>query len=359
VETDRPAARKTERRDGNSRHQTTKPRPSETRAVRSTRLLKFLATGPVRTPDRNADPSLQTSPFRSPPPTAGVNLAMPPTADSTRFRFGKNWEDFLSKVDRDRVEAAAAGLERLLGADTNLAGRNFVDIGCGSGLVSLAAHLAGAQVTSFDFDEQSVRCTETLRERCEPRGTVDPGTAPGPPWRILRGSILDQNFISGLGRFDIAYAWGVLHHTGRMWPAIEAACDMVAPGGRLVLAIYHDQGGPSRRWAQVKRFYHRLPPSLRPAYVASIAAGWELRFSLARLCSGRNPLPLEDWRAKKRDRGMSVWHDWVDWIGGWPFEVSSPDGIVNPLIRAGFELRMLKTVGGGWGCNEYVFRRSA
>ncbi|TVQ01553.1 MAG: class I SAM-dependent methyltransferase [Planctomycetaceae bacterium] len=284
---------------------------------------------------------------------------MPPTADSTRFRFGENWKDFLSTIDRDRVEAAAVGLERLLGADTNLAGRSFVDIGCGSGLVSLAAHLAGAQVTSFDFDEQSVRCTETLRERCEPRGTVDSGTAPGPPWRILHGSILDQNFIAGLGRFDIAYAWGVLHHTGRMWPAIEAACDLVAPGGRLVLAIYHDQGGPSRRWARVKRFYHRLPPWLRPVYVASIAAGWELRFSLARLCSGRNPLPLEDWRSKKRDRGMSVWHDWVDWIGGWPFEVSSPDGIINPLIRSGFELRMLKTVGGGWGCNEYVFRRSA
>ena len=54
---------------------------------------------------------------------------------------------------------------------------------------------------------------------------------------------------------------------------------------------------------------------------------------------------------------MSAWHDWVDWVGGLPFEVSTPDGIIDPLQRAGFTLETLKTVGNGWGCNEFVFRR--
>lgn len=292
--------------------------------------------------------------------------------DSIRFQFGENWRNFLASVDQSRVEAAARSLSELLDGQT-LAGKSFLDIGCGSGLASLAANLAGAEVTSFDADDQSVLCTETLRRRCLGQA---PSTSeivcsagpdlPGPtaphtasPWQILTGSILAPEFVEGLGSFDVVYAWGVLHHTGRMWQAIEAACDLVAPDGHLVLAIYHDQGGASRRWAAIKRGYHRLPATLRPAYVAMIAGCWELRFALARLLAGRNPLPFADWRAKRQDRGMSVWHDWIDWVGGWPFEVASPDEVIDRLIRKDFVLRRLKTVGNGWGCNEYVFRRSA
>lgn len=56
---------------------------------------------------------------------------------------------------------------------------------------------------------------------------------------------------------------------------------------------------------------------------------------------------------------MSVWHDWIDWVGGWPFEVARPEAIINPLAERGFYLLRLWTVGNGWGCNEYVFRRLA
>ncbi|MFG0261647.1 MAG: SAM-dependent methyltransferase, partial [Novipirellula sp. JB048] len=48
---------------------------------------------------------------------------------------------------------------------------------------------------------------------------------------------------------------------------------------------------------------------------------------------------------------------WVDWIGGLPFEVAKPEEIITPLRRKGFVLNALKTVGNGWGCNEYVFER--
>jgi len=55
---------------------------------------------------------------------------------------------------------------------------------------------------------------------------------------------------------------------------------------------------------------------------------------------------------------MSRWHDWVDWVGGYPFEVAKPEQIFAFCRDRGFELVRLQTVGGSIGCNQFVFRRS-
>ena len=89
-----------------------------------------------------------------------------------------------------------------------------------------------------------------------------------------------------------------------------------------------------------------------------IAGIYETKFALARLSKLQNPLPFADWRAKKKDRGMSAWYDWVDWIGGLPFEVATPEAIESMLGEQGFTLDKMRTVGKGWGCNEYVFTRN-
>jgi hypothetical protein len=52
-----------------------------------------------------------------------------------------------------------------------------------------------------------------------------------------------------------------------------------------------------------------------------------------------------------------VWYDLVDWIGGYPFEVSTPEAVFDFVRARGFQLQRLKTCGGGLGCNEFVFRR--
>ena len=270
----------------------------------------------------------------------------------TRFAFGENWKSFLQTLDEDRIAEACRSLATLLslGAPEQqpLDGKTFLDIGSGSGLFSLAAYRMGAQVVSIDFDPQCVACTEQLRE-CE-RADVS-------RWRIDQGSVLDDSMMDSLGEFDLVYSWGVLHHTGEMNRAIEAATDRVADSGVLAIAIYNDQGGGSRRWLAIKKTYHRLPNALRPLWVTLVASWYETKFALARLTRGKNPLPFSDWKRKKLDRGMSAWHDWVDWIGGLPFEVAKPEDVIVPLAGKGFHLVNLATVGNGWGCNEYVFRK--
>ena len=269
-------------------------------------------------------------------------------AAESRFEFGDNWKAFLSTLDDARILRAQESLLELL-AVANLEGKTFLDIGSGSGLFSLAAYRLGATVVSIDYDPASVECTRSLRQQyCESSDD----------WTVLQGSVLDENSLSKLGQFDVVYSWGVLHHTGSMYEAIELAGSRVCPNGLFAIAIYNDQGGASRRWLRIKTIYNRLPRALRPLWVLAVAGIYECKFSLARAARFRNPLPFSDWRAKKLDRGMSAWHDWVDWVGGLPFEVAKPEGIVVPMRSNGWVLENLKTVGNGWGCNEYVFRRS-
>ena len=67
--------------------------------------------------------------------------------------------------------------------------------------------------------------------------------------------------------------------------------------------------------------------------------------------------PAQRYRDKKKSRGMSMWHDWIDWVGGYPFEVAKPEEIFEFYREKGFVLIGLKTCGAGHGCNEYVFEK--
>lgn len=268
------------------------------------------------------------------------------TASRDRFAFGDNWLKFIELVDERRVEQAAASLTAALGV-TDLTGRAFLDIGCGSGLFSLAALRLGARVHSFDYDPDSVAACGRLRERFagDRRGE----------WTVERGSILDDTYIRGLGVFDVVYSWGVLHHTGEMWRAIGGASALVVPGGSLFVSIYNDQGPASRLWWRVKRRYVQAGPLTRHTLVAVGGAYFGARQVMVRLVKAASGTPADD----ALPRGMSFRHDLVDWIGGFPFEVASPEQIFSFLHGRGFELSFLKTCRGSLGCNEYVFTAPA
>jgi 2-polyprenyl-3-methyl-5-hydroxy-6-metoxy-1,4-benzoquinol methylase len=275
-----------------------------------------------------------------------------------RFDFGKNWQRFLKVVDDTRIQAAVHSLETMLEV-TDLAGKSFLDVGCGSGLFSLAARQLGATVHSFDADTRSVACASELKRRYHPDDAQ---------WTIEQASALDTKYLSSLGTFDVVYAWGVLHHSGAMWNAVENTCALVANQGRLCLSIYNDQGYLSRGWRFVKQIYQRLPVVVRPALVAAVAAS---RFAyraattllavVLRLVSLRHPLvPVVNWYrevSRVKQRGMHWWYDLVDWVGGYPFEVAKPEAVFNFCRRKGFTLTYLTTQGAGHGCNEFVFQR--
>jgi len=106
-----------------------------------------------------------------------------------RFKFGKNWSNFLSVLNEERIKVAAESLARMLESQ-DLAGKKFLDIGSGSGLFSLVAKRLGASVVSsvvsFDYDSDSVCCTEGLKKRFYPDDES---------WVIHQGSILDSEFV--------------------------------------------------------------------------------------------------------------------------------------------------------------------
>lgn len=81
-----------------------------------------------------------------------------------RFRFGRNWKRFASSLNDTKIETALASLQEMLEV-SDLKGKRFLDIGSGSGLFSLAARRLGAEVFSFDFDQDSVDCTKSLRDK--------------------------------------------------------------------------------------------------------------------------------------------------------------------------------------------------
>jgi 2-polyprenyl-6-hydroxyphenyl methylase/3-demethylubiquinone-9 3-methyltransferase len=266
-------------------------------------------------------------------------------SSGNRFEFGANWARFLSVLDDRRIAGAVASLRAML-AVPDLAGKTFVDVGCGSGLFSLAAYRLGARVHSFDFDPKSVACTQELRRRY---------ASSDPHWVIEEASALDPNYLARLGTFDVVYSWGVLHHTGAMWAALENIVPLVKPGGLLFIAIYNDQGTRSKRWTRVKQIYNRTSPGLRWAVLwPTLLVTWGPRF-LKDLLLLR---PFRQWREYGRDRGMSPWHDHVDWIGGYPFEVAKPEEIFRFYRDRGFDLVNLETCGGTVGCNQFVFRKA-
>lgn len=272
-------------------------------------------------------------------------------AGGERFEFGRNWQRFLNVLDDRRIEMATQALSRMLGMPS-LAGKTFLDIGSGSGLSSLAAYRLGAKVVSFDYDPHSVACTNELRRRYG-RGDA--------AWQVQEGSVLDPQYLRTLGRFDIVYSWGVLHHTGQMWQAIDNATIPVADGGTLFIAIYNDQGAQSRRWHAIKRTYNRLPGGLKTVFGYAVMGARDLRFLAGDLLQLRPQRYVQRWTgyAANSQRGMSRLHDWIDWVGGYPFEVAKPEEIFRFLQQRGFVLDNLATCAGGVGCNEFIFRRVA
>ena len=269
-------------------------------------------------------------------------------ARGERFQFGQNWSQFLPAIDEERIQQAETSLKQMLEVES-LDGKTFLDIGSGSGLFSLAARRLGARVHSFDFDPKSVYCTTELRKNYFREDDS---------WQIQEGSVLDGEFMKSLARYDIVYSWGVLHHTGDLWTALENAQERVAPGGKFFIALYNDTGSQSARWVWIKKTYNGLPGILRMPFAALVMLPQELKHLVASIVLLKPGRYLDSWTKYRKNRGMTKWRDIVDWVGGYPYEVSTPDEIFDFARARGFLLTKLKCGRVGLGCNQFVFVKS-
>ena len=176
---------------------------------------------------------------------------MAPSIESNKtleshFQFGANWLDYSESVTQSHLDHAITNLKRLFACE-RMDGARFLDVGCGSGIHTVAAAKLGAQVLSVDLDPM---CIESTRNLCALFKVDD-------QVEVNKQSVfeLDPKWKSS---FDIVYSWGVLHHTGDMWTAIEKASECVAPSGQFSLAIYRKMWCCGL-WRMEKYLYSKMP----------------------------------------------------------------------------------------------------
>ena len=259
-----------------------------------------------------------------------------------RYDFGRNWAELASRFDIANVEQSATDLMRLVG---DLQGRTFLDIGCGSGLHSTAALKLGAKsVHAVDYDPDCVATTQAVLSRFESDAN----------WKVNRADVLDISTLPA-EHFDIVYSWGVLHHTGNMWKAIENAASRVAPGGRFCIALYLKTPFCGA-WTVEKKLYAQnkwLRPLIKWPYVAAFMLGKMIRSGDA----------ISYVRSYKSRRGMEFLVDVDDWLGGYPYESVAPEELKRFVSNLGFVLedKFGERAGVGLlgtGCGEWRFVKS-
>lgn len=261
-----------------------------------------------------------------------------------RFEFGKNWASFLNNLTDEHINVAKQSLTEMILKD-DLSSTSFLDIGCGSGLFSLAAKNLNAEVYSIDYDPDSVECANYLNQKFNNNGAN---------WKTEQGSVLDTEYIQKLPKFDVVYSWGVLHHTGNMALALDNAAIPVKNDGLLFISIYNDQGRKSRYWLKIKELYNSSKIG-RGAVISFYYPYYAFRNLVSDVIRFKNP--YKRYSEYRKNRGMSMVHDWKDWLGGLPFEVATPDYIIDFYLNRGFSLKRIKS--DSWaGCNQYVFKKT-
>jgi 2-polyprenyl-3-methyl-5-hydroxy-6-metoxy-1,4-benzoquinol methylase len=253
-----------------------------------------------------------------------------------RFAFGDNWHNYLKTMNADKLNESINYLREMLGIK-DLQGKKFIDIGSGSGIISLSARKLGAVVYSFDYDPRSVSCTEYLKAEYFPNDSN---------WNIAQGSILDKAFLDSLGKYDIIYSWGVLHHTGNLILALENTISLCKPDSVVYISLYNDQGIISKYWLFIKKIYNKHPILQSLIILIHFPYLFLFRF-IKRLIKGNLSV----------GRGMNIWHDMIDWLGGFPFEVMKPTSVVTYFTNLKYKTIFLKTCGKRHGCNEYIFKK--
>ncbi len=250
------------------------------------------------------------------------------------FKFGENWASFSRQLDEARIDEALRSLVSLFGDDT-IRGKSFLDIGCGSGLFSIAAARLGAnKVVGLDVDPVSVSTSQTNAAHW----LQDSSSS----LSFHHLSALNTHQMETLGRFDIVYSWGVLHHTGNMALALKNVAGRVDDHGLLMIAIYNRHWS-SMPWKLVKWLYNKVGTFGQKLLIwiftpIIFVAKWLVTF--------KDPFKMK--------RGMDFKHNIIDWVGGYPYEYASVLEMTETMKKLGFEMLLVRPAAVPTGCNEFV-----
>ena len=120
------------------------------------------------------------------------------------------------------------------------AGKRVLDAGCGRGRWTRVFLELGARVTAVDFSEAGLARTRELA---------------GPTDRLTTRQVdlLDLPDELAAERFDFVFSFGVLHHTGDTWAALENVSRLVAPDGGMFLYLYGATSWDPAQEAEIER----------------------------------------------------------------------------------------------------------
>ncbi|CAB4751700.1 unannotated protein [freshwater metagenome] len=254
-----------------------------------------------------------------------------------RFSFGKNWEKFINdNFSEERISGSLKAFTEFTKLET-LNGLSVIDVGCGSGLHSLVfSRMNAKSLYSFDFDPKSVAITQSLKKYSDLNS-----------WEVRQASILDEELMQSLGKFDFVYSWGVLHHTGSVWKAITNTCELVNPKGQLFIALYSRDVQPKADyWLKIKKRY--VSSSAPVKFFMELR--YLIRYQLIPSVISFNFKSLK--KRSSRARGMDLMTDVRDWLGGWPMEFVYDQEVINYVEAKGFKLKKIST---GEACTEFLF----
>ncbi|MCF7871709.1 class I SAM-dependent methyltransferase [Candidatus Woesearchaeota archaeon] len=262
------------------------------------------------------------------------------------FSFGENWKIYLKNLNNKKIKLAEKSLIDFLKNKDAIKNKTFLDLGCGSGLFSLASiNLGAKKVVSVDVDKDSVACAQFLKKKyCKNNNS----------WKIIYGSALNDSLLKKLGKFDIIYSWGVLHHTGDMYKAFKNIDYVAKKGSFIYLAIYNDNRkvleGKSVFWHKIKKIYNKSGTFVKQLMYQT----YKTYLILGITTSGKNPAKYI--REYETLRGMNFYTDIKDWLGGYPYQYASVETLTKYFRNRNYSIEKIIKAR-SIGCNELLLKR--